>query len=134
MPSTSSLEELQSQYKGYIQEVMTVVASFFPTYQTSNSDSFDIVNISKMILLYVQLHCQIWSEQSNSIQQFFFMLFRVAPMAAHGISQARSQIGATAVDLCHSHSNMIFELCLVCNLHHSSRQHWIPEAMTKARV
>ena len=35
---------------------------------------------------------------------FFFFLFRAAP-AAHGGSQARGQIGATAAALYHSHSN-----------------------------
>ena len=40
---------------------------------------------------------------------FFFCLFRAAP-AAHGGSQARGLIGAIAVGLHHSHSNMGSEL------------------------
>ena len=35
---------------------------------------------------------------------FVFLLFRAAP-TAYGRSQARGQIGATAVSLCHSHGN-----------------------------
>ena len=35
----------------------------------------------------------------------FLVLFRAAP-TAYGGSQARGQIGATAVSLCHSHSNV----------------------------
>ena len=35
---------------------------------------------------------------------FIFLFFRAAP-AEHGGSQARCPVGATAADLCHSHSN-----------------------------
>ena len=42
---------------------------------------------------------------------FFFFLFRAAPTACGG-SQARGQIRATAVGLCHSHSNARSEPCL----------------------
>ena len=44
---------------------------------------------------------------------FFFVLclFRVTP-TAHGGSQARGPIGATAAGLCHSHSNARSELAL----------------------
>ena len=41
---------------------------------------------------------------SNLMMVFQFLLFRAAP-EAHGGSQARGQIGATAAGLCHSHSN-----------------------------
>ena len=56
---------------------------------------------------------------------FFFYLFafsRAAPMA-HGGSQARGRIRATAT-LDPSH---------VCNLHHSSRQRWILNPLSEAR-
>ena len=46
---------------------------------------------------------------------FSFFLFRVA-LVAYGSSQARGQIGATAA-----------------KLHHSSRQCWIPDPLSKAR-
>ena len=42
---------------------------------------------------------------------FFFLLFWATPMA-HGISQARGQIGATAAGHSHSRSNMGSKLCL----------------------
>ena len=42
---------------------------------------------------------------------FLFCLFRAAP-AAYGSSQARGQIGATAVDQGHSHNNANSEPCL----------------------
>ena len=41
----------------------------------------------------------------------FFSLFRTTPVA-YGISQARDQIGATAIGLHHSHSNARSEVCL----------------------
>ena len=54
---------------------------------------------------------------------FFFFLFKVAP-AAYGSSQARGRIGATAADLCHSHSNARAKLHL-CDPCHSLWQHRI---------
>ena len=42
---------------------------------------------------------------------FLFLFFRAAPVA-HGGSQARGQIEATAASLHHSHSNAGSELCL----------------------
>ena len=42
---------------------------------------------------------------------FYFCLFRATPVA-HGSSQARSQIGAVAAGLHHSHSNARSEPCL----------------------
>ena len=62
---------------------------------------------------------------------FFFSLFMATPMA-YGGSQARSPIGAVAEGLHHSHSNSSYEPCL--HLHHSSRQHWIPDPLSKARI
>ena len=41
----------------------------------------------------------------------FFLLFEAAPVA-YGGSQASGLIGATAVSLCHNHSNTRSELCL----------------------
>ena len=41
----------------------------------------------------------------------FFFLLRATPLA-YGGSQARSQIGAAAAGLNHSHSNVGYELCL----------------------
>ena len=42
---------------------------------------------------------------------FFFLLFKAAP-AAHGSSQARGPVGATAFGLRRSHSNTRPDLCL----------------------
>ena len=41
-----------------------------------------------------------------NIRNFFFLLFRATP-AAHGSSQARGQIGATAAGLCHSNTRYL---------------------------
>ena len=48
----------------------------------------------------------IWetSGSTTSLEYFFFLFLRAAP-AAHGSSQARGLIGATAAGLHHSHSN-----------------------------
>ena len=62
---------------------------------------------------------------------FVFCLFRATLMAYRG-SQARSQIGAVATGLHHSHSNAGSELCL-CDLHYSSQQHWILNPLSEAR-
>ena len=42
----------------------------------------------------------------------FLPFFSTAAPAAYGGSQARGLIGATAIGLYHSHSNVGFELCL----------------------
>ena len=47
---------------------------------------------------------------------FFFLLFKAAPVA-YGSSQARGLMGVTAAAMP--------DLSLICDLHHSSRQHWI---------
>ena len=44
--------------------------------------------------------------------EFFFFFFFRATFVAYGDSQARSQIGAVAAGLHHSHSNSRSELCL----------------------
>ena len=57
----------------------------------------------------------IWQHSSLLVKQsfffFFFLLFKAAP-AARESSHAMGQIGATAADLHHSHSNMGSEPCL----------------------
>ena len=62
---------------------------------------------------------------------FCFVLCFRAVLAAYGGFQARGRIGATATSLCHSHSNVESEL--VCDLHHSSRQHQISNPLSEAR-
>ena len=57
-------------------------------------------------------------------------LFRAAPMT-YWSSQARSQIGAIAADLCHSIATL--DLSHICKLHHSSQQHQILNALSKVR-
>ena len=49
---------------------------------------------------------------------------------AHGSSQSRGWIGATAAGLHHSHSNAGSAFC---KLHHSSRQHWILNPLSGTR-
>ena len=60
---------------------------------------------------------------------FFFAFFRAA-LAAHGSSQARCRIRATAAGLYHSHSMQ--DQSHVYNLHHSSWQRQIPDPLSKA--
>ena len=55
----------------------------------------------------------------------------MAAPTACGESQASSPVGAVAAGLCHSHSNIRPEL--ICDLHHSSRQHWILDLQREAR-
>ena len=59
---------------------------------------------------------------------FFSCLFRAAP-AAYGGSQAKGRFGAIAAGLCPTMSDPSF----VCDLHHSSRQHWILNPPSEAR-
>ena len=62
---------------------------------------------------------------------FFFCLFRAAP-AAHVSSQARGRFGATAASLHCSHCNAGSKLG-ICNLHHSSQKHQIPDPLSNTR-
>ena len=59
---------------------------------------------------------------------FFFCHLRATP-GAYGSSQARCRIGAVAAS--HSHSHTRFELH--CDLHHSSQQRQILNALREAR-
>ena len=61
----------------------------------------------------------------------FVLLFRAA-LEAHGNSQARGQIGATAAGLHHSHSNAGSKPCLQLKPH-SSWQCQIPNPRNEAR-
>ena len=64
---------------------------------------------------------------------FDFWLFRPALVAYEG-SQARGQIRATgASSVHHSHSHIRSKPHLQRNLHHSSRQCWIPDPLSEAR-
>ena len=56
-----------------------------------------------------------------TVSDFFL---RATP-AAYGNSWARGGTGFVATGLCHSHS--------VCDLYHSSQQHWIPNPLSEAR-
>ena len=59
-----------------------------------------------------------------------FYFFRAAH-ATYGSSQGRGWIGAAAARLHHSHTTCY--LSCVCNLHHSSWQHWILYPLSEAR-
>ena len=48
----------------------------------------------------------------NLLSSFCFFVFFRAALAAYGSSQARGLIRAVAAGLCHSHSNVGFELHL----------------------
>ena len=61
---------------------------------------------------------------------FFFLLFR-APPTAYGGSQARGRIWATAAACITATTTQ--DQSHVCDLHHSSWQHWILSPLSKAR-
>ena len=61
---------------------------------------------------------------------FVFCPFRATP-TAYGGSQARGQTEAVVAGLCHSHTMQ--DLSHISDLHHSSRQHQILNALSKAR-
>ena len=85
---------------------------------------------------------QAWQKKKDLIRKpslsFFFGLFRATP-EAYESSEARGLIGAAAATLHHSHSNTSVSILLidrdlnhVCDLHHSSGQHQIPDPLSKA--
>ena len=61
---------------------------------------------------------------------FFFCLFRAA-LVAHGDSQARGLIGAVLPT--YARATAMPDQSHVCDLHHSSQQHWILNPLSKAR-
>ena len=64
---------------------------------------------------------------------FCFLLFRATPLA-YGSSQARGRIGAVAASL-HTYTTdkETQDPNCVCDLHHSSRQSWILNPLSKTR-
>ena len=62
--------------------------------------------------------------------QVFFLLFR-ATLVAYGGFQAGGQIRATTAGLYHSTATQ--DLSRICDLHHTSWQRWILNALSKAR-
>ena len=66
------------------------------------------------------------------IRLFLFCFFRTVLMA-HGSSQARGRIGATAAGLYHSHSNSGYELCLRPTYTTAHSSAWIPDLLSEAR-
>ena len=61
-------------------------------------------NPESILVIHNETYLSIYTVPKKR-KKIFFGLFR-ATSAAHGISQARSQIGAIAAGLHHSHSNM----------------------------
>ena len=61
---------------------------------------------------------------------FVFRLFRAAP-TAYGSSQARCRIGAEAAGL--ATATATWHPSRLCDVHHSSRQRWIPNLLSEAR-
>ena len=59
---------------------------------------------------------------------FYFLLSKATPVA-YVNSQARGQIGATAVAI----ATVMQSPSCVCKLHHSSWQHWISNPLSEAR-
>ena len=69
--------------------------------------------------------------QSALLLFFFFFLFRATPMA-YGSSKSRGAVGAAAAGHITA-TAMLWDLSHVCDLHHSSRQHWILNPLSKAK-
>ena len=63
---------------------------------------------------------------------FFFFFFLRTPCAAHGSSQARGQIRATAAGLHHSHQRQIWATSSTS--HHSPWQRWTLNPWSEARI
>ena len=55
----------------------------------------------------------------------------LAQVIPHAVSLAKGQIGATATG--YTTATAMQDPVHVCNLHHSSRQHWILNPLSKAR-
>ena len=64
----------------------------------------------------------------KEVKGIFFFFFRAA-LTAHGGCQAGGQIRAVATGLRHSHS--MWDPSHICDLHHSSQQHWILNPLSK---
>ena len=64
---------------------------------------------------------------------FVFCIFRAAPVA-YGGSQARGRIRAADASLHYTTATATPDLSHVCNLHHSSRQRWILNPLSKAKI
>ena len=64
------------------------------------------------------------------ISSNFFFLSRATP-AAYGSSQVRGWFGAAIK--AYTTARAIWDLSHVCDLHHSSRQHWIPNPLSETR-
>jgi len=62
---------------------------------------------------------------------FFFLLFTAAPVV-YSISQARSRESELQLPACTT-ATATWNPSLVCNLHHSSRQCWILNPLSRAR-
>ena len=60
---------------------------------------------------------------------YTYLLFRATP-TAYGGTWARDRIGAVAAGL--HHSTATSDLSRVCNLHHSSWQHWILNPLSES--
>ena len=61
----------------------------------------------------------------------FIYLFLRATLAAYGSSQARGRIGDAAAG--YTTATATWDLSRICDLHHSSRQHWILNPLSGAR-
>ena len=67
----------------------------------------------------------------DSRYHFFFLLFR-AKFAAYGSSLARGQISELQLPA-YATATAMWNPSHICDLHHSSWQHWIPNPLSKAR-
>ena len=94
-----------------LHQVTTQKEYDYPQHRGTHFLNFCLNHLFLLLTFFFFFLIRINLELEGSGLRFFCLCFRVAPMA-YGISQARGQIGATAVGLCHSHSNVGSELCL----------------------
>ena len=73
------------------------------------------------------------SPTCGSYYYYHYFLFLRAEGTAYESSQARGQTGAAAASLQQHGIIATWDLSCICNLYHSSRQHWILNPQSKAR-
>ena len=69
----------------------------------------------------------------DNIYIFVFCLFRAAPMAYGHVEIPRLGVESELQLLAYATATATRDLSLVCDLHHSSWQHWILNPLSKAR-
>ena len=99
------------------------------SFSTSSSTLFHFGHPGEcLVVLHYSFTFPWWVITTCFFFFFFLCLFRAAP-AAYGSSQARGRIEAAATATATATPNPSH----ICDLHHSSQQHWILNPLGKAR-